>query len=113
MPESYDPRGILEALADEITDAFLERQPEVSVPEVAAVAVEKILALPDAERMRALVEAVLGAVGARMERRTNTGRDLANVSVPGEGRVARWSPAAERLALERRRAREPGGPLDA
>lgn len=112
MPEEL-PTTLLEPLIDAATDALLELRTEVAVGAVALVVAEHVMKLPAEERMQAMVEALVGATGARMERRTNRGRDLVNVSVPGEGRVARWSLEAERLALERRRAREPSGPLDA
>ena len=99
-------------MVDEVTDELLDRADEVSVAEVAEIVIRRFVALPTQTRLVALGEALLGATGARIERRINNGRDLCNVSTPTEGRFARWSPEAERLAAERLAARKPDRRLD-
>ena len=105
--------SLLEPLIDLVAAEFLDRDGEVRVVDVELEVAQRAMALPDVERMRAIVEAFMGAVGARLGRRTMAGRDLCNTSTEDELLVQRWSPEAERLALERRGKRKPGRPLDA
>ena len=105
-------RPVFEPLVDKVTDELLDEADEVSVAKVAEIVIRRFAALPTAVRLVALGEALMGAVGARLERRTVNGRELVNVSTQTDGRVARWSPENERLAAERLAGRKPDRPLD-
>lgn len=102
----------LPVIIDVVAAEALEGKAEARVADIAWAVLERVRDLDPDVRVFAFVEAVIGAVGAHLERRTMNGRDLANVSTSDDARVARWSPEAERLALERRTARTPGRPLD-
>lgn len=105
---------VFEPLVDAVLAGFLDRWDRVSVADVAAEVVQQFLALPTDVRIVALGEALMGATGARLERRTMMPRDLVNLSTDELGAiVATWSPEREREALELRAKRKPGRKLDA
>lgn len=107
-------QSILEPLVDAALDAVLEANGgEAEVAQVTEFVLDRLQALDVAVRAQALLEAIVGATGARLERRTMNGRDLVNLSTEERGAVvAPWSPDNERRALELRKKRRPERPLD-